>query len=118
MKSYIFTAAVFLLVAAQSLKKESMPLCIQQKIDEIKEQPKWNPPAEVHEYTYNGKRVFYFSSNCCDRYNQVFDENCVYVCAPSGGATGKGDGKCSDFSTQAQYVKLIWKDDRDNPLKK
>ncbi|HYK55988.1 MAG TPA: hypothetical protein VEV15_05880 [Flavisolibacter sp.] len=114
MKSYIFTFVILLLVAAQTIKKgkEELPLCLQQKIEEIKQQLKWNPPAEVHEYNYNGKRVFYFSSNCCDRYNVVFDEKCEYVCAPSGGITGKGDGKCADFSTKAQYVKLVWKDDR------
>jgi hypothetical protein len=120
MKSYIFTIAVLLLVAAQTHKKEDnkIPLCIQQKIEEIKQQPRWTPPAEVHEYTYNGKRVFYFSSNCCDQYNMVFDEKCDFICAPSGGMTGKGDGKCADFSTKAQYVKLIWKDDRLPPSPK
>lgn len=116
MKSYIFTFVILMLVAVQAIKKEKeeLPLCIQQKIEEIKQQPKWNPPAEVHEYNYSGKRVFYFSSNCCDRYNMVFDDKCEYICAPSGGVTGKGDGKCADFNTKAQYVKLVWKDDRES----
>ena len=61
---------------------------------------------------FKGMRVFYFSSNCCDQYNVVVDEKCNYICAPSGGTTGKGDGKCSDFLTMAQYIKLIWKDER------
>lgn len=117
MKSYVFTIAILLLVATRPLTKEQekVPPCIQQKIDEIKQQPRWNPPAEVHEYTYNGKRAFYFTSNCCDQFNMVFDEKCEYICAPSGGSTGKGDGKCADFSTKAQYVRLIWKDDRAAP---
>jgi uncharacterized protein DUF6970 len=106
--------AIVLLVAFQKLKKDhaDLPICIQQKIDEIKAQKKWNPPAEVHEYFFKGMRVFYFSSNCCDQYNVVVDEKCNYICAPSGGTTGKGDGKCSDFLTMAQYIKLIWKDER------
>ena len=115
MKSYLFTLAILLLVAAKTMERDKLPLCIQQRIDEIRQQPRWNPPAEVHEYSYNGKRVFYFTSNCCDRYIEVYDEKCNYICAPAGGATGKGDGKCSDFSTKAQYVKLIWKDDRTSP---
>ena len=89
-----------------------IPSCISQKIEAIKAQPKWNPPAEVNEYLYNGKKVFLFSSNCCDQYNELFDENCNYICAPSGGFTGAGDGKCKDFNTVAKQVKLIWKDSR------
>src|SRR5690348_3106905 len=99
MKSVLFTLTIFLTIAAEKCKKEKedkIPACIQQKIDQIKKEPKWNPPAEVHEYIYNGKRVFYFSSKCCDQYNVVYDENCNYVCAPSGGYTGKGDMKCED----------------------
>jgi hypothetical protein len=31
------------------------------------------------------------------------------ICSPTGGITGKGDGKCEDFSTKAKHIKLIWK---------
>jgi len=31
------------------------------------------------------------------------------LCAPSGGITGKGDGKCPDFNEKAGEGKLIWK---------
>ena len=89
-----------------------IPSCIQQRIDSIKAQPKWNPPASVYEYTFKGRRVFSFSADCCDQYNVVYDESCNYVCAPSGGFSGRGDGKCSDFAQEAKQVKLVWKDDR------
>ena len=115
MKSFLFTLTIFLTIAAEKCKRENesrIPDFIQQKIEQIKKEPKWNPPAEVREYNYNGKRVFYFSSNCCDQYNVVYDENCNVVCAPSGGYTGKGDGKCADFNEKAVEVRLIWKDDR------
>lgn len=115
MKSILFTLVIFLTIAAEKCKKEQeekVPACIQQKIDEIRKQPKWNPSAQVYEYNYNGKRVFYFSGNCCDQFNQVFDENCNYICAPSGGITGKGDRKCDDFNSTAKKVRLIWKDER------
>ena len=92
--------------------EKSIPACIQAKIDEIKNQNVWNPPAEVHEYSYQGKRVFYFTSNCCDQYNVVYDEECHYLCAPSGGITGRGDNKCPDFNSTAHEVRLVWKDPR------
>lgn len=115
MKSILFTLTIFLAIAAKKCRREktdSIPSCIQQKIDQIKKEPKWNPPAEVCEYSYKGKRVFYFSSNCCDQYNQVVDDNCNYICAPSGGLTGKGDRKCEDFNSSATKLRLVWKDER------
>lgn len=92
--------------------KTRIPVCVQQRIDSIKAEPKWNPPAEVNEYVYKGKRVFLFTSNCCDQYIMLYDGTCNYICAPSGGFTGKGDGKCTDFYENAKHVKLIWKDER------
>ncbi len=89
-----------------------IPVCIQAKIDSIKKLPRFNPPAEVTEYTYNNKKVFLFSSDCCDFFNLLFDENCQYVCAPTGGFAGQGDFKCTDFLKNSKLVKLVWKDDR------
>ena len=99
-------------VATPPEEQSGVPKCIQTKIDSLKKVPRYNPPAEVNEYTYNGKRAFLFSSDCCDNYNVLLDENCNYLCAPSGGFTGKGDMKCTDFTEKAKLVKLIWKDER------
>ena len=115
MKTYIFTAVIFLVIAYKKCGQPSdsaIPSCIQDKIEAIKKQSRWNPPATVEEYNYNGRRVFLFSSNCCDQLNEAFDENCNYICAPSGGLTGKGDRKCDDFEAGAKFVKIVWKDDR------
>src|SRR3954465_13312417 len=114
MKSLLFTLVIFGVIVAHKCTKEkdSIPACIQQKINDIKKEPRWNPPAEVYEYRYQGKKVYYFTSNCCDNFNTVYDENCNYLCAPDGGITGKGDRKCADFTEKAERVKLIWKDDR------
>ena len=115
MKSVLFTLTVFIVIAARKCNEphqEKIPACIQQRIEEIKKETVWNPPAEVYEYEYNGKTVFYISSDCCDHFNTVIDENCNPVCAPSGGITGKGDGKCPDFNSMAKKVRVVWKDER------
>lgn len=114
MKYFLLILTIPAVMNSRCNKKSlgEMPRCIQQKIEAIKAEPKWNPPAEVNEYLYNGKRVFLFTSNCCDQYNMLYDENCESICAPSGGFSGKGDGKCADFSESAKHVKLIWKDER------
>ena len=108
----LLLAIPFLSESKCSSKNSTTPACIEQKITEIKAQPKWNPPAEVNEYMYKDKRVFLFSSPCCDQYNMLYDENCTALCAPSGGFTGKGDNKCPDFNEMAKHVRLVWKDER------
>jgi hypothetical protein len=115
MKSFLFTLVIILTVAAQKCKKDRepvIPTCIMNRIEQIKKEPRWNPPAEVREYKYEGKRVFYFTSDCCDQYNEVYNDSCQLLCAPDGGLTGKGDGKCADFFKAAEKVGLVWKDER------
>ena len=99
---------------AETCKKKSpaIPVCIQQRIDSIKKEPRWNPPAQVDEYEYKGRKVYLFSSNCCDQFNPLYDSDCNYICAPTGGITGRGDGQCTDFNSTAQHIRLIWKDER------
>lgn len=109
------TIILFIILQAQSCKKGAivkLPACIQDKIEAIQQQPKYNPPATVYRYLYGDKYVFLFSSDCCDQYNYLYDKDCNVICAPSGGFTGRGDNKCSNFSQVAKDETLIWKDAR------
>ncbi|MCE3282800.1 MAG: hypothetical protein K0Q66_1537 [Chitinophagaceae bacterium] len=105
---------LFSIAVLQSCNRKlaGTPACISKKIEEIKSQAKWNPPAEINEYEYNGKRVFLVSANCCDQYFMLLDGTCNSICAPSGGLTGGGDGKCTDFYKNAKHIRLVWKDPR------
>lgn len=97
---------------SDSIKNPEVPTCILKIIDSIRHDHVWNPPAEIHEYEKDGNRLFAISADCCDRFTTVVDENCHYLCAPSGGFTGRGDGKCVDFFAKAKHVRLVWKDER------
>jgi hypothetical protein len=110
--SICFVALISLVQNCQRQRVSTIPPCIQDKINQIKAQQKWNPPAQVYEYNYNNKTVYLFSSDCCDQYNSLIDADCNYICAPSGGITGSGDMKCTDFNENAKQVKLVWKDER------
>jgi hypothetical protein len=114
MRFIIISVISLVLSGSQCTKNKiaDIPTCVQKKINDIKAQPKWNPPATVTEYLYNGKTVFLFTSDCCDQYNVLYDNNCNYICAPSGGFTGQGDGKCKYFYTTATLVREVWKDTR------
>ncbi|MCW3107763.1 MAG: hypothetical protein JWQ09_2269 [Segetibacter sp.] len=99
-------------IVVTSAPGQKIPICLAKTIDSIKQGHVWNPPAEIHEYENEGKKVYAISANCCDQFTTVVDANCNYICAPSGGFTGRGDGKCPDFFNKAKHIRLVWKDER------
>lgn len=93
----------------QNERTDSIPACVRQIIDEATNEEPSNAPVRVDEYLYNEKTVYLVTAHCCDQYNMLYDTLCQPLCAPSGGFTGRGDGKCADFSNTAKHIKLIWK---------
>ncbi len=86
-----------------------IPACVQKLIDEASRETPPTTPIRVDEYSYKGKKVYLFTADCCDFYNIAYDDICKRICAPSGGFTGGGDGKCPDFDSTAKLVKEIWR---------
>jgi hypothetical protein len=116
MKTITAISIICLLIAASLVycKKDPLPIppCIQQKIDSIKGLPKRTPPAEVHVWRYGGRKVYLFNAPCCNEFVKVLDENCQYICSPSGGPPKYGDSLCTDFYQEAKYIGSIFRDDR------
>jgi hypothetical protein len=108
----IFFAAMLLWSCHHEPVDTAVPICVQDMITQLKQLPKFNPPAQVSQYTYNGQTVYYFTSDCCDQFNYLYDGTCQPICAPDGGITGNGDGKCADFWKTAKLDRVIWKDQR------
>jgi len=101
-----------LIIAVSCGKSEiNIPNCIDSKITELKNAPVQNPLAEVWKWEENGTIYYYITSDCCDQYNYLYNENCEIVCAPDGGIIGSGDGNCPEFSSEVVKT-LLWKDDR------
>ena len=94
------------------LQTKGMPLCIQQKIETFKSEPKGNPPQAIIQYTYHKKTVFYVPPQCCDQYSDLFDENCNLIGHPDGGITEGGDGNPANFFNDATDSITIWRDNR------
>ena len=88
---------------------DSVPFCVRQLINEGNKETPPNAPLQVDEYLYNNKKVFLFTAPCCDQFDMLYDDSCKAICAPSGGFSGRGDGKCPDFSKTARYIKIVWK---------
>ena len=93
--------------------KDTIPACVRKLIDEGNKETPPSAPIQIDEYLFNNKKVFLLTAQCCDQFNMLYDDSCKAICAPSGGFTGRGDGKCTDFDKEAKYVKMIWK----NPAK-
>lgn len=89
-----------------------VPTCLQTRIDLIKAQGVWSPPAKVYQYRYEGRTVYFIPQHCCDIPSMLLDEQCNTICLPDGGFAGSGDGKCSDFFEKRTDEKLIWADTR------
>ena len=116
----IFIVVIFLISLVTGCEKTgceqngttSFPQCIQERINEFKQEIKKDPPVEIWKYIYRGEVVYSISGYCCDIPALVMDENCNGICSPNGGITGNGDGKCPYFFNEAKCGQLVWKDDR------
>ncbi|AWM33636.1 DUF6970 domain-containing protein [Hymenobacter nivis] len=94
---------------------EPGPQCsasIQAKIAELEALPKSNPAYEVWQYTFRGQPVYLVTAPCCDQYETLYDACLNVLCAPGGGLSGQGDGRCPEFYRLAADRQLVWRDPR------
>ena len=111
MKNIIVISFGIFLLASCAPKNQgmiNMPSCLATKIDSIKKNPEASLPQSVIQYSYKGAPVYYVTAGCCDKFNDVYDDNCKNLGAPDGGITGKGDGKLPDFYAMATNKKVVW----------
>ncbi len=113
MKIFILFAYIFLfLIGCEKEDCEiDIPVCIENKIEEIKMEEVRNPPAQVWKWEVDEQTYYYITADCCDQFNNLYDEKCNVVCAPDGGITGMGDENCPDFIEQIEKT-LVWEDNR------
>jgi hypothetical protein len=83
-------------------------------IQQLQEEKPANPPARIYRYIYNNQEVYYLMGRCCDIPSKLFNLKGEVICAPDGGITGKGDGKCPDFFEKRTNETLIWEDKRES----
>lgn len=65
--------------------------------------------SRIMKVSYEGKPAYLFIAPCCDRFNDLHDADGRRLCAPSGGFSGQGDGKCSGavrYGSAASQPKL------------
>lgn len=93
-------------------KNQPYPKFIDSLILKLKNEPVANPPTSISKCLYENKIVYYLPPKCCDQPSVLFNDKGNYICAPDGGFTGNGDGKCDNFFEQRTNCEKIWQDER------
>jgi hypothetical protein len=57
-------------------------------------QPARTAPAAIHALPYLGGTAYLVTTACCDQFDPLYDGRGVVICHPSGGFSGRGDGRC------------------------
>ena len=66
-------------------------------------------PRAVYEVRYGDGLAYYTKAGCCDQLDPLVDVRGVLVCYPSGGITGRGDGKCPGALPPAAGWREVWR---------
>lgn len=88
------------------------PQWIDQLIGKYQSEPVGNPPQSIWRYKYWSQTVYFVPQQCCDMFSTLYDADGNVVCAPDGGFSGSGDGRCPDFFNARTDEELVWKDTR------
>ncbi len=118
---HLFPLALLLLVWACSSTKDKQTAndtspWIDRQIDAYKAEEPITPPRTISAYLFDGDTVYHITAPCCDQFSSLYSNEGAFICHPDGGITGKGDGSCPSFRTQATFLFEVWKDER-NQLK-
>ena len=116
MKSAIAVIAIALLSllgpAACAAPDTSQAAWVSSLIAKFKIEPVANPPHRIMSFRYRDQAVYYVPPSCCDQPSVLYDAKGEVLCAPDGGMTGRGDGRCADFYQQRSEESLVWSDPR------
>jgi len=89
-----------------------IPAWLQTLISRYQAAPLGTAPVAVWQYQFKGETVYYVPAPCCDRFNVIYDAAGNVICAPDGGFSGAGDGRCPEFRREATNEVLVWRDNR------
>ncbi len=116
MKSALTASALFGVILAGSSAcanhPPANPAWLDQLVAGFKAEAVANPPRRILRYRYRGQNVYYVPPSCCDQPSSLYDEGGELLCAPDGGMTGRGDGRCADFHRLKSDESVLWSDAR------
>ena len=108
--------ALITLLAASGCAPEptqALPEFLQELTASIEAADEAESPGSIWRYTYKDGIVYYVPPMpCCDHLSTLYDEGGAILCAPDGGITGDGNGRCSDFFELRSGETRVWQDPR------
>jgi hypothetical protein len=111
-------ALFFPFVTLAHAQRPTHPRWLQRLITRLQSEPVRNPPVKILRYTYSRRPYYYVPPAAGDQFSALYNAAGKEVCAPDGGLTGKGDGKCPSFVRKMLSsrvpAKVIWQDTREN----
>ena len=66
-------------------------------------------PRAVYEVPWRGGVAYYVQAGCCDQLDPLIDARGVILCHPTGGFTGRGDGKCLEELPLVAHRREVWR---------
>lgn len=98
--------------AAAPATPSEWPAWLRQRVAEHQRLPVANPPREIWAGQHAGQPTYYEPPTCCDIPGTLYDAQGRRLCLPTGGITGRGDGRCPDADLDALQQRLVWRDPR------
>lgn len=87
--------AVSLSACAQPAADPVWPAWLRARMAAFEQAPADAEAMEILALPYAGGTAYLFVAPCCDQFNVLYDATGQRLCAPSGGFTGRGDGRCA-----------------------
>ena len=86
-----------------------LPEWLRIRLADYDAQPGPAAPRVVYEVRYGDGVAYYVKAGCCDQLDRLVDARGVLVCYPSGGFTGRGDGKCPGALPPEADRREVWR---------
>ena len=86
-----------------------LPEWLRIRLADYDAQPRPAAPQAVFEVRYGNGVAYLVLAGCCDQLNPLIDSHGVLVCYPSGGFTGRGDGKCPGALPPGDERREVWR---------
>ena len=109
---FVLTSLLSVGLGCSTTSPDEMPW-MRDLIARLSSDPVGFAPAEIVEYEYQGRLVYFVPVyRCCDFFSDLYDREGTVICHPDGGIVGHGDGRCPDFFARRSHARLVWRDSR------
>jgi hypothetical protein len=86
-----------------------LPEWLRIRLADYDAQPGAAAPRAVFEVRYGDGVAYWVQAGCCDQLDPLVDARGVLICYPSGGFTGRGDGKCPRALPPLTDRREVWR---------